>query len=207
MYRNRGNMQPNYPDYGRAHRVVLKSLLFDMIVGCLIGGYITISGSHLLPFCVLLAMLIGGAFAVWTSALDSDSVLGYAGIILRQCFLIAQVGLSVAVVGTMMNLVLYHLPGHYMNWIAVCVFPIGYSAYYFKKKNQLLFGQLEIAVGVATALGATARQEFRLTQILAVIGAIYIVARGFTNIDDAKKRMKLEKRHQGISGKATLEAP
>jgi hypothetical protein len=84
--------------------------------------------------------------------------------------------------------ILWNLPGKYLNWLALAVLPLGYGTYHFKNKNQLLYGTVEVLMGVATALGATARPEFHATQGLTTIGAIYIVARGFNNISEARQK-------------------
>jgi hypothetical protein len=95
--------------------------------------------------------------------------------------------------------VLSSLPGKYLNWLALAVLPIGYGAHYFKKLNQLVYGTVEILVGAATALGSTARPEFHSAQGLTIIGAIYIVARGFNNISEARSKQKTSADKTGLS--------
>lgn len=94
----------------------------------------------------------------------------------------------VAFTGKLLNLLFYRLPGQYVNWIAVAVVPLGYAAHRFKSANQLYYGIIEVLVGLATALAATSRTRFGAVQALAVIGATYVVARGFNNVTDAGKK-------------------
>lgn len=84
------------------------------------------------------------------------------------------------------NTLFYRLPGKYFNMIAVAALPVGYFAYRFKRFNQTLYGIVEIMAGVATAFGSTlaVKQEFDAAKGLAVLSAMYVVARGFNNIHD-----------------------
>lgn len=98
---------------------------------------------------------------------------------------------AVAFVGKLVNIILYHLPGQYVNWVAIGVVPLGYLAHRFKSANPLLYGIVEVLVGLATALGATSRTAFGATQALAVIGSTYVVARGFNNVSHAQKQVAI----------------
>jgi hypothetical protein len=90
--------------------------------------------------------------------------------------------------GQAINFGLYRMPGRYLNWAAFLVLPAGYSAHQFKKRSQALYGLIEILVGVSTAFGSTARTSFGTPQGLAIIGAVYIVARGFNNFSESAKK-------------------
>lgn len=86
------------------------------------------------------------------------------------------------------NALFHYAPGHNLNWIAVVVCPIGWAAYQFKRYNSAYYGIVEIVVGVATAFATTLKGRFGATQLLAIVGAIYIVSRGCCDIADASKR-------------------
>jgi len=97
---------------------------------------------------------------------------------------------SAAVGGTatLLNWLMYHMPGQYVNWAAVAVLPLGYVAHLFKKGSPYHYGIVEIVAGVATAFGVTIHAQFQPVQILTIIGAIYVVARGFNNVAEARKK-------------------
>jgi hypothetical protein len=82
----------------------------------------------------------------------------------------------------------HYAPGRNLNWIAVVVWPIGWAAYHFKQYNSAYYGIVEIVVGVATAFATTLKGQFGTAQGLAIVGAMYIVSRGYGNIADAAKR-------------------
>jgi hypothetical protein len=86
------------------------------------------------------------------------------------------------------NALLHYTPGHNLNWIAVVVWPIGWAAYHFKQYNSAYYGIVEIGVGVATAFATTLKGQFGAAQGLAILGAMYVVSRGYGNIADAAKR-------------------
>ncbi len=80
-------------------------------------------------------------------------------------------------------------PGRYWNWLAVLVLPVGFTAAWYKKKNQLRYGTIEVVAGVLTAFAATFQQkDFDSPRALTVVGAAYVVARGFGNIKEARDK-------------------
>ena len=86
------------------------------------------------------------------------------------------------------NALFHYTPGHNLNWIAVVVWPIGWAAYRFKQYNSAYYGTVEIVVGVTTAFATTLKGQFGAAQGLAILGAMYVVSRGYGNIADAAKR-------------------
>ena len=89
----------------------------------------------------------------------------------------------------MINQLLYKLPGKYANWFAVAVLPAGYFASRFKQKNQWRYGLVEVVVGIATAFGVTVQLKgVQPPQGLTLVAAAYVVARGFNNMSDARKK-------------------
>ena len=75
--------------------------------------------------------------------------------------------------------------------IGAGVIVLGLGAYWFKVRKQALYGFVEIifagAVGVATAKQMDAKTEL-VGPIAALIGAIYVVSRGASNIGEAWKK-------------------
>jgi hypothetical protein len=87
-----------------------------------------------------------------------------------------------------MNKFFYKLPGKYFNYIAISALPIGYAIHRFKRFNQIYYGAVEILFGIATAAGTTLGiKNFGGAQGITIMGAIYVVARGFNNIYDAQQ--------------------
>jgi len=80
--------------------------------------------------------------------------------------------------------------------LAAIVVSIGVGAYYFKKTNQLRYGQSEVIFGIISSFTISSRPNFdlkSLPQIVAFTGAAYIVARGLNNWAEA-----LEKRTEPL---------
>ena len=94
--------------------------------------------------------------------------------------------IAVGITARTINFFVYQLPGNYMNWLAVGVLPLGYGAHYFRTRNFRFYGMSEILLGVSTAFGVTIRSQFQPTQAVALIGATYVVARGFNNVAEAR---------------------
>jgi hypothetical protein len=92
------------------------------------------------------------------------------------------------IVMVILNTLFERAPGRYLNWLAFLVWPAGWLAFRLKQYNQRYYGMVEIPVGIATALGITMKGAFGPTQALAVLGAMYVVSRGYTNIAEAKKK-------------------
>jgi hypothetical protein len=127
-----------------------------------------------------------------------------AGIALRSLVSLTLVGAAfiwfpmiIMVVG---NAVFHIVPGHYWNWIAVAVWPIGWAAFRLKQFNQIYYGAVEIVAGVITAFGTTVKGQWGPTQGLAVLGAMYVVSRGYGNIaDGTRKKDEIERNAQAFS--------
>jgi hypothetical protein len=74
------------------------------------------------------------------------------------------------------------------------VLGFGYVAHQFKLRNKLYYGYLEILFGVVSATMVVTRVNFAaveftdltLSQMVALIGAAYVVARGLTNCHEAR---------------------
>jgi hypothetical protein len=72
---------------------------------------------------------------------------------------------------------------------AVTVIALGSLASYFKKKELLWYGTVEVFFGVVTAVKVASGLtpgEILLSQWTALVAAAYIVARGLNNISDAR---------------------
>ena len=93
---------------------------------------------------------------------------------------------SLAAVG--INKLFYKLPGKYFNYVALSVLPAGYIIHRFKRFNQTYYGTVEVLFGIATGMGTTLGiKVFGAAQGIAIMGAVYVVARGFNNIYEARK--------------------
>lgn len=78
-------------------------------------------------------------------------------------------------------------------FISVLIIALGFVAHYFKKKNQKVYGNVEIIVGGLTALvvaGTLRRGNQDLSKWATLAGAAYVIARGLGNRDDAMKDSK-----------------
>ena len=92
------------------------------------------------------------------------------------------------------NALFKRAPGRYTNWIAILVWPVGWAAFRFKQFNQKWYGMVEVVVGIVTAFATTTKGAFGPTQLLAIVGTIYVVSRGFSNIAEGrKKKEEIEK--------------
>jgi len=169
-----------------------------IIVGAALGFLCSVWGVGIATFAVTAGPAAGGialTFAVLLIAswFKYDSVTGqdYSGRLLKLFLQVWFGTISFLLVGAVtigVNWVLYRVPGKYSNWMSLAVVPVGYFAHRFKQWNLLRYGMVEVLVGFSTALGATTKGGLQPTQGLAVIGATYVVARGFSNISDARKK-------------------
>jgi hypothetical protein len=75
--------------------------------------------------------------------------------------------------------------------IAVAVVFIGIAAHLFKRKNQILYGQVEVAIGAASAftIAAGIKPAEAFSRWVALVGCAYVVARGFNNWSDGLMRL------------------
>lgn len=77
----------------------------------------------------------------------------------------------------------------------VLVFFIGFAASKFKLRSKLHYGIVEVLFGVISSIAIVSRVNFTplpvsqmtLAQVAALVGSVYVVARGFNNIHEAKK--------------------
>jgi len=119
-------------------------------------------------------------------------------VLVEKCVLyfgsFAYSAVVLTLVGGLHHLV-YSLPAAGLNWLAVLVFPGGCLAARLKRRNQHQYGRVEIAVGVLTALSTiNSGTKFEPIQLLTIIGALYVVARGFGNIYEAEAKSEKEAR-------------
>lgn len=168
-----------------------------IILGAVCGFVVSVSGIRLET-----ALGVGGAFlgagALSLSILLLASFLkdvpgnnSHSDRVLKLAVQWSAVAGSYFLIGITtagVNWILYRLPGKYLNWISVGVLPLGYLAHQFKQRRLRWYGIVEILVGFATALGAMSKGSFQPTQGLALIGATYVVARGFNNVADARRK-------------------
>lgn len=181
----------------QSNDIVVKGEI-PIIVGAALGFLCSVWGVRVETFAATAGPAAGAialTFAVLLIAswFKYDPVTGqdYSGRVIKL-FLQVWAGtisfLLVGVVTIAVNWVLFRIPGRYSNWISLAIVPIGYFAHRFKQRNLLRYGMVEVLVGFSTALGATTKGGFQPTQGLGVIGATYVVARGFSNISDARKK-------------------
>jgi hypothetical protein len=169
------------------------------LLGCVIGAFTTFHGlRYLLLIRLALALFVGAAvLRGWVRVEDRDDLSllnsfdGNHGFVAFTIF-VGVAGVmaeNLSYVGRLLNFVFTNLPGSYLNWLAVLVLPIGYAGYSFKRVNQSFFGLIEIFVGMTTAFATTFRAELGTAQVLALLGAIYVVARGFTNMSEGNLKL------------------
>lgn len=165
-----------------------------LIAGVLIGGATGFATTcvllHLSVWFGLIAVIPGIGLAI----LEYMAIRGNteAELSLRSAWSITLVGavliwlpMMLVVIG---NSAFAHFPGQHLNWIAVLVWPVGWLAFRFKQYNSAYYGTVEIIVGVVTAFATALRGQFGPVQGIAVLGAMYVVSRGYGNVADAAKR-------------------
>jgi hypothetical protein len=77
--------------------------------------------------------------------------------------------------------------------IALLVLAVGRAAFLFKRKAQRLYGICEVVFGVLSAYQIAAGlklQEAFFARWAALVGAIYVVSRGFSNYSDGKRAIQ-----------------
>jgi hypothetical protein len=170
-------------------------LLCGIIIGAILGvsGHIAlIIVVTILPIPLWLPAHIVMRLLPMTWERRENLYASYSFFALGLAFATFVVGFSTIII----NFILYHIPGQYLNWLALPVLPIGYVAYQFKKRQQWLYGTVEILFGIATAFGSTTvNKAFQPTQGFAIISAIYIVARGTQNRVEGMEK----KTHESLS--------
>jgi len=88
-------------------------------------------------------------------------------------------------------------------FVAGIVIGAGWSAAIFKRRNQLWYGYVEVFFGVMSAIAIVSRTNFAavefatlsLAQFGGLVGCIYVVARGLTNIREAKSHLNTPSKH------------
>src|SRR5579872_31392 len=176
-------------------RIRVTGMVSGLLIGSAVGAYLAFSDGAT-------AIWLAGVMAIPTSALliiqhkrglykqaarsrEAPRLSNARHWLLMALQFAYAVGIGSAIVGltgTTVSRLLYRIPGKYVNLLAFAVLPLGYAAHYFKTQNQLRYGMVEVLAGMATAIGATAKSQFQPSQGLAILGAIYVVARGFNNI-------------------------
>jgi hypothetical protein len=178
-----------------------KLLVFAIVIGGITGFIFTCFLLHVSVWWGLAAVLPGVGIPI----LEHQASTGnkQAGITLRSLLSLTLVGAAfiwfpmiLMVVG---NAVFHLAPGHYLNWIAVLVWPIGWAASRLRQFNQIYYGIVEIGAGVITAFGTTVKGQWGPTQGLAVLGAMYVVSRGYGNIaDGTRKKDEIERNARAL---------
>jgi hypothetical protein len=80
--------------------------------------------------------------------------------------------------------------------VAVAALVIGWGAHYFKLRNQQHYGTVEIIFGAVSAFKVVETldpRELVLSQWAALVGAVYIIARGLGNRQDAGAKARRSK--------------
>ena len=98
------------------------------------------------------------------------------------------VGLGVGI--TLLALLIFEnalfLSSHINRWVLVAALPlVGASLYLFRSRSPLGYGILEVVVGGITAawiLLSDARVDYGIADSLGVVGGLYVMVRGFTNL-------------------------
>jgi hypothetical protein len=93
--------------------------------------------------------------------------------------------------------------GHHAVQIGIAIVTIALGAFghWFRSKNRVLYGLVEIAFGVAYAFSISQGLDPvkpAMSQIIALMGCAYIIARGFENL--AKARAEAEAIQTRVSG-------
>jgi hypothetical protein len=77
--------------------------------------------------------------------------------------------------------------------VALAVIAFGWLAYWYKGQNQFIYGLIEVLVAMATAMtstfGITSNRE-TFTRVATIVGCVYIVSRGFENMNKAIEETK-----------------
>jgi len=76
----------------------------------------------------------------------------------------------------------------------VMVLGLGFGAYKFKLNNKFLYGALEVLFGISSSITIVSRVHFTsipvsqmsLAQVIALVGSTYVVARGLSNMHEAR---------------------
>lgn len=70
------------------------------------------------------------------------------------------------------------------------VIAAGFFAHEFKRRDQYLYGGIEVSFGIGTAIilvFSSSPLELHLSQWSSLVAAAYVIARGRSNINDAKE--------------------
>jgi len=72
--------------------------------------------------------------------------------------------------------------------LALVIIGAGFIAFGFKKINLLFYGMVEVAFGISSALTLAFSglpSELHLSQWTSLVGCVYVISRGMSNISDA----------------------
>ena len=156
---------------------------------------------------------LGGASPSWlvplfvVSALVLLSVIGLQNYLARKpmrefwifcvVFVIACTLLFVALNPNTLRYVAKKAGAHFTQMlVAGIVVGAGWGAARFKQQNQRWYGYVEVFFAIMSAIAIVSRTNFAavefaalsLAQYGALVGSAYVVARGLTNIQEAKNR-------------------
>ena len=173
-----------------------KFWVFAIVVGGMAGFIVTCFLLHVGIWWGVAAVMPG--FGILLLEHQASTGNKNAAIALRSLVSLTLVGAAfiwfpmiIMVVG---NVVFHFVPGHYLNWIAVVVWPVGWAAFRLKQFNPIYYGVIEIMVGVITAFGTTVKGQWGPAQGLAVLGAMYVVSRGYGNLaEGTRKKDEIER--------------
>ena len=157
---------------------------------------------------MLLPEEIGGEIALATAQAEKEQMEsgekshheplkfteGLGAFLFSTALLLVSFGLvrTLAVLGppTLETMIRYHLE----LTLPLFVLGFGYAAHWFKTKSQYWYGCSEVAMATALALNVARGMnpgEPMFSRWAALVGTAYIVARGLSNISDAKKEARV----------------
>jgi hypothetical protein len=191
-------MLANMDKFDRMARTRVVAAVVGLISGSVMGSYSALKGNTILNWLgggvllllALFAMKLRPQYEHASRSTQAPRVSRRKHWLLLAFQFVLGATLSSASIqffGAVVHWLLYDIPGKYLNLVGLMVLPVGYAAHHFKRWNQLLYGIVEVLVGIATAVGATARADFQTAQGLALLGAVYVVARGFNNVTEARE--------------------
>ena len=93
--------------------------------------------------------------------------------------------------------------------VATLIIASGFLAHEFKKKDQLMYGRVEICFGISSAIALSfsiSPIDMHLTQWASLLGAAYVIARGRNNAHDAMRTL-IASRRQSPFGESDDEIP
>jgi len=85
---------------------------------------------------------------------------------------------------------------HLTQALAIALVPaLGFAAFQFRLRSKLYYGMIEVLFAVISAIAVVSRVNFTsipvsqmsLAQLTALVGSVYVVTRGLTNIYEARR--------------------